>query len=132
MYLTSQEQERLLKQHIFLRKNNKKREAQRLDTCLRKKKKKQRHREQEEGSKKTKKTGYLLNITHAPHFLQDITDIILGTWGSVCKLDPQFPIPSNINSTPLKILATKKLREYEHNLQESPVSTPGTPAINVH
>ena len=33
-----------------------------------------------------KKTGYLLNITHVPNFLQDITDVILGKWGSACRL----------------------------------------------
>jgi hypothetical protein len=45
------------------------------------------------------------------------------------ELDPQFPIPSNIKSTPLKILATEKLREHERNLQASLVNTPGTPSF---
>ena len=40
-----------------------------------------RHREQEEGAKE--KTGYLLNIMDVPNFLQDITEVILGTCGSV-------------------------------------------------
>ena len=60
------------------------------------------------GSKKRvlKKTGYLLNITHVPNFLQDITDVILGKWGSV--------------SCFLLILTTKKnIKKINETLQQN-------------
>jgi hypothetical protein len=36
----------------------------------------------------------------------------------VRDIDPQYPIPRDIESTPLKILATEKLRELHHDLVE--------------
>ena len=66
-----------------MRKKKKKGEAQRIGTCLRKKNKKREAQRARRGcSKKKKTTGYLLNIMHVPNFLQDVSDVILGTWGS--------------------------------------------------
>ena len=61
-----------------MRKKKKRREAQRLGPCLRKKKKQR----EAQRARRVKKTGYLLNITHVPNFLEDIKDVILGKWGS--------------------------------------------------
>ena len=55
-------------------------------------KEEQEKRGTERKTRALKKTGYLLNITHVPNFLQDITDIILGTWGSDLKYNPEITV----------------------------------------
>ena len=41
-------------------------------------------------------------------------------------LEPDIKIPSNIRSTPLKMLATERLRARERGLETRRASTPGT------